>query len=344
MLTVENAEPRILVLGVNGQVGWELLSTLRGLGRIIPAARGPERMTAAGRSLSLDIADADALRAALQAVQPQLIINAAAYTAVDKAESEPELAFQVNAAAPGVLAEQARLLNAGLIHYSTDYVFDGSGSAAWKESDATNPLSVYGRSKLAGERAIQAAGGAYLILRTSWVYGAHGNNFVKSMLRLGRERTSLSIVCDQIGAPTSARCVAQATAQIVAQARGRIAGMLADDGGLAHLTCAGETSWHGFAEAIFRLAAARGAELAVRDVKPIATHEYPLPARRPANSRLDCHLLRERYAVEPPGWESALATTFPQLYDAWLAESRGPRPPHLLSHQNLERRSSPSAY
>lgn len=240
-------------------------------------------------------------------VAPQLIVNAAAYTAVDRAEKEHDLAMAVNAAAPAILAEEAERIGAGIVHYSTDYVFDGSGTRPWREEDTTGPLNAYGHSKLAGEEAIRASGAAHLILRTSWVYAARGSNFVRTMLRLGQERPELRVVADQHGAPTAARVIADMTGQILAQAGGEFAKFLAERGGTTHLCCRGETTWHGLATAIFEFARKHGISLAVQNVEPIRTEEYPTPARRPANSRLDCGRLRERFGLTAPAWQEALS-------------------------------------
>jgi len=328
-LATQDRHPRILVLGANGQVGFELPRLLRPFADVVTAARTCEWFTAEGKPLPVDLADANSLRALVRTVQPELIINAAAYTAVDKAESEPDLAHAVNAIAPGVLAEEAEKLGAGLIHYSTDYVFDGSGKIPWREHDRTGPLSVYGKTKLAGEEAIRATGVGHLILRTSWVYGVHGHNFVKTMLRLSSEKPKLSIVDDQIGAPTSARVIAAATAQIAKQAAGRSAEFLREKGGVIHLACLGETNWHEFAGEIFRLAAAAGQPLAVSEVRPIPTSEYPLPAPRPKNSRLNCRTVITRFGVRLPHWQEALQETFPDLLKNWLDATRTVRPPHF---------------
>jgi dTDP-4-dehydrorhamnose reductase len=286
----------ILVLGSRGQVGWELTRSLLPLGRV----------TALGRE-ELDIGDVDALRHTVRASQPDLIVNAAAYTAVDKAETETEAAFSINAVAAGILAEEAKNCKALLIHYSTDYVFDGLAIRPYCETDSTNPQSVYGRSKLAGEEAIAAIGGDHLILRTSWVYGARGHNFLRAILRLAHERANLRIVADQIGAPTWSRWIADATAQIARQAlQAQVENRFNSE--VYHLTCAGETSWHGFASAIieeYRNISSAG-KLAVQNIEPITTAEYPLPAKRPANSRLDCSKLSADYGIAAPDWRQAL--------------------------------------
>jgi dTDP-4-dehydrorhamnose reductase len=286
----------ILILGSQGQVGWELTRSLLPLGKV----------TALGRS-DVDMADLVALRQSVHASEPHLIVNAAAYTAVDKAETDEAAAMAVNAVAPGILAEEALRVNALLIHYSTDYVFDGQSKQAYVETDPANPQSAYGRSKLAGEKAIADTGCDYLILRTSWVYGARGHNFLRTMLRLGHERESLRIVDDQTGAPTWSRWIADATAHVARQAMNKRVAQ-AFQSGTYHLTCAGATSWYGFASAIFeqyRLLYPT-AQLTVRTIAPIATAEYPLPAKRPANSRLDCHKLAADYGIVAPDWQQAL--------------------------------------
>lgn len=280
---------KILLLGQHGQVSQELQRALH----------GAAELTVLGRE-QLDLAQPELIRQQVQRLRPELIINAAAHTAVDQAESEPQLAFAINATAPGILAEVAAEMNVPLIHYSTDYVFDGSQAAPYRESDATNPLSVYGRSKLAGEQAIQAVGGMHLILRTSWVYSQHGKNFLLTMQRLLQERESLSIVADQIGAPTWAGTIAQTTAQLVEQWRGGQTGPW----GLYHLTAQGETSWFGFASAI--AAHLRSQSKSVATLQPIPSSAYPTPAQRPLNSRLDCSRLQQDWQVQLPDWQSAL--------------------------------------
>lgn len=286
----------ILVLGSQGQVGWELARSLLPLGKVTAWARQ-----------EADLAHPDSLRQAVRASAPDLIVNAAAYTAVDKAETDEAAAMAVNAIAPGILAEEALRGDALLIHYSTDYVFDGQSERAYVETDPTHPQSAYGRSKLAGEKAVADIGCDYLILRTSWVYGARGHNFLRTMLRLARERESLRVVADQTGAPTWSRWIADATAHIARQAMDK-RGAQACQSGTYHLACAGATSWHGFASAIIeqhRLLYPTAA-LAVKAIAPIATAEYPLPAKRPANSRLDCHKLAADYGIVAPEWQQAL--------------------------------------
>ena len=331
------ARPRILVTGANGQVGWELCRSLRLLGEVVPAARGPEVLTAAGKSLAVDLSDPDSLRNLVRSVQPQIVINAAAHTAVDKAESEPELAMSINGIAPGILAEECRRLKAALIHYSTDYVFDGSGKTAWREDDPVAPLGVYGRSKLAGEQAIAATGGAAAVLRTSWVYGVHGNNFVKTMLRLGSEREALSVVADQIGAPTSARAIAETTAALIAAGRGHLTERLQEQGGVLHFCCGGETSWYEFAVQIFESARMQGHPLVVKSIKPIASHEYPTPAQRPKNSRLNCDRLEERFGLRLPEWRAALAETFPALFQNWWQARKAAQTPATIPFPQPQR-------
>ena len=274
-------------------MGWELRRSLQALGEVISVGRS----SSAFERRHVDLADADRLRKLVREVKPQLIVNAAAYTAVDKSEEEPVLAMAVNGVAPGILAEEAKRLGAGLVHYSTDYVFDGSGDRPWREDDTPAPINTYGKTKLAGEHAIGAAGAGHLILRVSWVHGVHGANFVKTMLRLGAQRPELSIVSDQIGAPTSARVIADATAQILAQCHQDSAGDFRERGGLLHLTCRGETNWYEFALEIFRQARECGLNLAVRQVKPIPTTAYPVPAKRPLNSRMNCDQLAERFQL-----------------------------------------------
>lgn len=280
---------KVLLLGQHGQVSQELQRVLQGAGEL----------TVLGRE-QLDLAQPALIRQHVQNLRPELIINAAAHTAVDQAESEPELALAINAMAPGILAETAAELDVPLVHYSTDYVFDGNHTAPYRESDATHPLSVYGRSKLAGEQAIQAVGGMHLILRTSWVYSQHGKNFLLTMQRLLQERESLSVVNDQIGAPTWAGTIAQATAQLIEQWRSGQAGPW----GVYHLTAQGETSWFGFASAIATHLRSQGKRVAT--LQPIPSSAYPTPARRPLNSRLDCSRLQQDWHVQLPDWQAAL--------------------------------------
>jgi dTDP-4-dehydrorhamnose reductase len=281
---------KILVTGRNGQVGWELQRTLAPLGEVVALDRQ-----------ALDLRNPDAIRAVVREVRPHLIVNPAAYTAVDKAESEAEVAQAVNGVAPGILAEEAKRLGAALIHYSTDYVFDGSKNGAYREEDAPCPINVYGKTKLAGEDAVRAIGVPHLILRTSWVYGVRGKNFLLTMRRLGKEREELKIVADQTGAPTWSRLIAEATAHIAAQRLTR----LQELDGIYNFTASGSTSWHGFAAAIFAHAAAQESADVPRLI-PIATSEYPLPAPRPPNSVLCGDKLRREFGLVMPDWRDNL--------------------------------------
>jgi dTDP-4-dehydrorhamnose reductase len=283
---------KILLLGKNGQVGWELQRSLAVLGDLIALDRQRDG------DLCGDLAEPEALRKAIRTVRPDIIVNAAAYTAVDKAETESELAWQVNAHACKVLAEEALALNAWLVHYSTDYVFDGKGETPWAETDQVDPLNQYGASKLAGEQFVVASGCNYLIFRTSWVYAARGNNFAKTILRLASERESLNIIADQVGAPTGAELIADVTSHALKQAVGG-----ADVTGVYHLAAAGEVSWHGYANHIVSVAQEQGVQLKVRAVDPIKTSEYPTPARRPYNSRLNTQKLRENFSIHLPDWK-----------------------------------------
>ncbi len=279
----------ILIIGRHGQVARELQLSLAGCDEII--ALGHDQ---------LDLTDSAQIRRQVRALRPALIINAAAHTAVDLAESEPERAFAINAVAPGVLAEEAAALSAPLIHYSTDYVFDGQKAGAYVEQDPPNPLGVYGQSKLEGERAIQAVGGAHLILRTSWVYSLRGRNFLLTMQKLLQEREELRVVADQIGAPTWAGSIARASAQLVARWHAGQGGPW----GLYHLTAQGHTSWFGFAEAIAEQLRAQGKTCARLEAIPASA--YPTPAQRPLNSRLDCTRLQRDWQIQLPDWHAAL--------------------------------------
>jgi dTDP-4-dehydrorhamnose reductase len=286
---------KILLLGKNGQVGWELQRSLAPLGEVVALDRH------ALDGLCGNLSDLDALRATILQVKPDVIVNAAAYTAVDKAESETELADRVNGQATQLMAEEALNLGAWLIHYSTDYVFSGQGSAPWQESDAVAPVNHYGASKLAGEQAITASGCKHLIFRTSWVYGARGNNFAKTMLRLATDRETLSVIADQIGAPTGADLIADVTALAIQQVLQR-----PQLSGLYHLAASGEVSWHGYASHVISFAQANGEQLAVTAVNPIETTAYPTPARRPLNSRLNTQKLRDNFSLHLPDWQSGV--------------------------------------
>ena len=291
---------RVLILGAGGQLGRELERSFAGFGEV----------TAVGRE-GANLARGEELRALVRRVEPDFIVNAAAYTAVDRAESEPELAYAVNAEAPRILAEEALAHDALMIHYSTDYVFDGSKKEPWTETDPPQPLNVYGASKLAGERAIENTGARALIFRTSWVYGPKGKNFLFTMLRLARERDRLAIVDDQVGAPTTSMELARATRTILDGAVCGAFGAPSEWTGLYHMSCAEAVTWYGFAQAIF----ARAAELGVKapELKAITTDEYPTPAKRPRNSVLANAKLEERFGVRLAGWEAALDEVFAAL-------------------------------
>ncbi|WP_454735774.1 dTDP-4-dehydrorhamnose reductase [Cupriavidus necator] len=295
--------PTLLVTGSNGQVGFELRRSLAPLGRVVALERA-----------GCDLLRPDELRRIVRELRPDVIVNPAAYTAVDKAETDIEAAYAINSVAPGVLAEEAKTLGSLLVHYSTDYVFDGRKDGSYVETDRANPQSVYGKSKLAGEQAIAASGVQALVLRTCWVAGAHGSNFAKTMLKLGRERDSLRVIADQFGAPTTAALIADVTAQIVA--RHWLSGSpAAFAGGVYHLAAAGETSWHGYATEVLRMAAARGMPLQVdlEYVKAIPATAYPLPAPRPANSRLNTSKLRETFGIHLPDWQQGIRLLLDQI-------------------------------
>lgn len=286
---------KILLLGKNGQVGWELQRSLAPLGELIAL----DRHTVEG--LCGDLSDLEALRATIRQIKPDVIVNAAAYTAVDKAESETELADRVNGLATAVMAEEAASLDAWLIHYSTDYVFSGEGSTPWRETDAVAPVNHYGASKLAGEQAIIASGCKYLIFRTSWVYGARGNNFAKTMLRLAKDRETLSVIADQVGAPTGADLIADITALALQKIMQN-----PELAGLYHLAASGEVSWQGYASHVVDFSRCQGEQLAVTAVNPIETTAYPTPARRPLNSRLNTQKLRDSFSLHLPDWQSGV--------------------------------------
>jgi len=288
---------KILLLGMNGQVGWELQRALAPLGELVALdfdSPGP---------LSADFSMPESLSATVRTVAPQIIVNAAAHTAVDKAESEPELARAINAIAPGVLAREAAALGAWLVHYSTDYVFDGSGSAPWTEDSPTGPLSVYGHTKLEGEQLIRASGCRHLILRTSWVYAARGGNFAKTMLKLALERDRLSVIADQIGAPTGAELLADVTAHAL-----RTALQTPEFSGTYHAVASGETSWHGYAQHVIEFARAAGRPIKVAPdaIEPVPTSAFPTPARRPNNSRLNTSKLRDAFGLHLPPWQAGV--------------------------------------
>lgn len=281
---------KILVTGRTGQVGYELMRSLQPLGEVIGVDRS-----------EMDLSDLDQVRDVIRRVQPGLIVNPAAYTAVDKAESEPELAMRINGLAPGVMAEEAAKLGAAMVHYSTDYVFDGTKPEPYTEADIPCPLNVYGRTKLAGEQAIAATGVPHLIFRTSWVYGMRGKNFLLTMMRLAAEREELRIVADQYGAPTWCRTLSDTTACILVQATAArdTTAWWRENSGIYHLTSQGATTWHGFADALLNRAAKKPA------LVPISSTEYPVPAARPGNSRLSCERLMGKFCYLPH-WQEAL--------------------------------------
>jgi dTDP-4-dehydrorhamnose reductase len=297
------AKPQILLLGQQGQVAWELQRTLPSIGQV----------TVMG-SQSLDLADTNKLRDTIRTLRPQIVVNAAAYTAVDQAESDQETAKAINHTAPQVLAEETAKLGALLVHYSTDYVFDGTKTGAYVETDPTNPLGVYGATKLAGEQAIQAVGGDHLIFRTTWVYGMRGKNFLLTILRLAANKPELKIVADQIGAPTWSRSIAEATAQVVCQWPHKPAS------GLYHLSAAGVTSWHGFASKIvdFSRQINPDRSLTVAKILPIPATDYPTAATRPANSQLDSTKLWQTFGVQLNDWEKDLELAMTPHHDKLL--------------------------
>jgi len=296
---------KILLFGKGGQVGWELQRSLAPLGELIA-------LDADSQQPCGDFTRLDDIAQTVRAIAPDVIVNAAAYTAVDKAESEPELVRTINALAPGILAREAHKLGSWLIHYSTDYVFDGSGSKPWMETDPTGPLSVYGSTKLAGEEVIRATGCQHLIFRTSWVYAARGGNFARTMLRLAQERERLTVIDDQIGAPTGADLLADITAHAIRTARQR-----PELSGLYHLAAAGETSWHGYACFVLGRVRQAGVELkaAEENVIPVPTSAFPLPARRPLNSRLDASKLQTTFDLHLPLWQTGVARMLTEILE-----------------------------
>ncbi|MDP2035645.1 MAG: dTDP-4-dehydrorhamnose reductase [Polaromonas sp.] len=294
---------KILLFGKNGQVGWELQRSLAPLGELVALDRHSTDHCG-------DLGNLQGIRAAVQQLRPDLIVNAAAYTAVDKAESDAATAHTVNAEAPGVLAEAAQAAGAWLVHYSTDYVFDGSGSTPWREDDPTGPLNVYGRSKLEGEKRIVALCKKHLILRTSWVYAARGGNFARTMLRLAAERERLSVVSDQFGAPTGADLLADVTAHMTWAVRHG-----ASAAGIYHLAAAGETSWHGYARYVLEHATRSGMSLKTSPeaVDPVPTAAFPTPALRPDNSRLNTAKLRDSFGLTLPEWQQGVARMLSEI-------------------------------
>lgn len=292
---------KILLFGKNGQVGWELQRSLAPLGELIALDSD---------SSGGDFNDIEGLTQTVRAVAADVIVNAAAYTAVDKAEGEPELARTINALAPGVLAHEAKRCNSWLIHYSTDYVFDGSGDKPWLETDATAPLNMYGATKLEGERLISQSNCKYLIFRTSWVYGARGGNFAKTMLRLAQERDSLNVINDQTGAPTGADLLADVTAHGIRVARQR-----PEVSGLYHLVAGGETSWHGYASFVLDYARRAGVPLKVSEIEAVPTSAFPTPAMRPHNSRLNTAKLQVTFDVHLPKWQTGVTRMLDEILE-----------------------------
>ena len=293
------ALPKILLLGKNGQLGWELQRSLSVLGEVVALDRHGLH------GWSGDLSQPSELVQTVQQIQPQVIVNAAAYTAVDRAESEPDVAHAINAQAPEILAQEAQKLGAWLVHFSTDYVFNGSGQSPWNETDACAPLSVYGQTKWQGEQAVAVSGCRHLMFRTSWVYSARGGNFAKTMLKLAQERDVLRVIDDQIGAPTGADLLADATAHALA----KVLEPGSESSGTYHLAAAGETSWHGYAQFVLTQAKALGVSLKVQpeDVQAITTSAYPTPAHRPLNSRLDTRKIQDTFGLTLPHWTLGVA-------------------------------------
>ncbi|HEB27314.1 MAG TPA: dTDP-4-dehydrorhamnose reductase [Porticoccus sp.] len=296
---------KILLLGKRGQVGWELQRSLAPLGEIVALSRDSQNYCG-------DFTNLQGIAETVRQIKPNIIVNAAAYTAVDKAESEPELARIINVEAPAVLAHEANLLGAWLIHYSTDYVFDGSGGTPWLETDTTGPLGKYGATKLAGEQAIQALGRKHLIFRTSWVYGTRGNNFAKTMLRLAAERDSLTVIDDQVGAPTGADFLADITAHTIRSVQSK-----PELGGLYHLAAGGETSWHGYARFVIDHAIKVGCKLKTlpNSIEPVPSNVFPTAARRPNNSRLDTGKLRANFDLTLPHWQTGVTRMLTEILE-----------------------------
>ncbi|HTF62614.1 MAG TPA: dTDP-4-dehydrorhamnose reductase [Edaphobacter sp.] len=291
---------RILLTGVTGQVGGELVRTLATFGEVIAPTRD-----------EMDLANTASIREQIRALRPRWIVNPAAYTAVDKAESEPELAYAINAEAVRAMGEGAREIGAGVIHFSTDYVFDGTGGVPYRESDPAGPVSVYGASKLAGERALAESGAEYMVFRTSWVYGATGKNFLRTILKAARERERLRVVADQYGAPTWSRDLARMTAQVIGRVEDRaqqkeLAEALTEFSGVYHAAGSGETTWFGFATEAIKQIREREPAAKLAEVDAIATSEYPTPAKRPANSRLNCERLTEKFGWRMMDWRDSL--------------------------------------
>ena len=311
---------RILLLGKNGQLGWELQRSLAPLAELVALDRDEVRAPSAlpgsidaQQVFRGDLSRLEELEATVRAVAPDVIVNAAAYTAVDKAETDVDSAHAINAAAPGVLARLCAELGAWMVHYSTDYVFDGTGTNPWREADPTGPLSVYGKTKLHGEEGIRASGCRHMILRTSWVYGARGANFAKTILRLAAEREELRVIDDQVGAPTGADLVADVTAHALRGVEAR-----PDLGGTYHVAAKGETSWFEYARLVIDTAQARGWSLRVarEGVCPVPSSAYPLPARRPGNSRLNCEKFERAFSLRLPKWQDGVERLLAELSPA----------------------------
>jgi dTDP-4-dehydrorhamnose reductase len=296
---------KILLFGKGGQVGWELQRSLAPLGEVVALGTGSQNLCG-------DFTNLDGIVETIRAVAPDVIVNAAAYTAVDKAESEPDLSRTINALAPGLLAEEAKRSGACLIHYSTDYVFDGSGDKPWLETDPVAPLSVYGKTKLEGEEAIRATGCRHLIFRTSWVYAARGGNFAKTMLRLAGERDQLTVINDQIGAPTGADLLADITAHAI-----RVTLQRPEVSGLYHLVAGGQTSWHEYASFVIDFARQAGVKIKVSPeaIQPVPTSAFPLPAQRPKNSRLDTCKLQNTFDLNLPHWQSGITRMLTEILE-----------------------------
>lgn len=319
---------RILLFGAQGRLGKELLRSLAPLGQIVACVRPAaaprrENESVGGGEMWANLERPNDLRQLVRDVRPNLIVNAAAYTAVEAAESDPHRALAVNGTAPGVLAEEAAKIGAALVHYSTDYVFGGAGDRAWREDDAVGPINVYGQTKLAGEEAIRASGADHLIVRTCWLYAIHGQSFVTKMLELASRQHEIDMVSDQIGAPTSARFVADVTAGILGQAAGDPASLFRSRGGTLHVACAGETSWYGFAKEIFEQARQLSLPLQVPSLRPVLSAARPSPIQRPLNSRLDTTRLRERFSLVPPPWDVEFRAQFQNLYAQYALATRG---------------------
>jgi dTDP-4-dehydrorhamnose reductase len=295
---------RILLLGKSGQVGWELQRALAPLGELIALGREEEN------GLSGNLEHLDTLRHTIRTLKPDVIVNAAAYTAVDRAESEPERAECVNAEAPGVLAEEAARLDAWLVHYSTDYVFDGSGTTPWREDDNSGPLNIYGASKCRGERLVRKSGANHLIFRTQWVYASRGKNFIRTMLRLACERDALQVINDQVGAPTGAELIADTTAHAIRTAIGH-----PELSGTYHLAAHGETTWHGYAVFVIESARRAGSPVKVTNeaIQPVDTDTFPTPARRPLNSRLDTTKLEHTFNLTMPDWRLGVERSMDEM-------------------------------